>query len=466
ESRDAHVTFVTAFAWLTNWMSLPALAWMGRFATWTALAWAWWRLSWTVVPRPLFAALGAAGIVTGIAEGNFAGEWLVGGFEAKPIAYVFVLLALRSWLVGNWNWAWIHLGIASAWHALVGGWSVLILFMLWLFGWRSEVPLRSILPGLALGGAIAMFGVLPALILNVNQPPEISAEAAEIYVFERLPHHLAPLHKSPEWITERAGRHAMVVTLMVGLLWVRLTDLQWQWRDLRDDAAGKIALFACGAMTLAMIGLSIEWLLWNDPPRSAQWLRYYWFRLTDVAVPLALGALLAACLKRLFDRGSRLAPPMLAIFLLFTGYWLITTTWDRHLQPIPQSDSKMTNPVDWIELCDWVRESTPKSSLVLTPRHSHSFKWRAERAEVVTYKDVPQDPESLIEWRRRLYDVFKLGGNRALPWCESIGQLGTPRVRELRDRYEFDYVVTRFDFPLALPIAYRNETYVVYQTRD
>ncbi len=466
ESRDAHLTFVTTFAWLTNGLSLPVLAWLGRLATWAALAWAWWRLSWTVVPRPLYAALGAAVVVTGIAEGNFAGEWLIGGFEAKPIAYLFVLLGLRAWIVGKWNRAWVYLGIASAWHVLVGGWSVLILLVLWLFGWRREVPLRSFLPGLALGGALAMFGVVPALSLGGGESTEVTSEAAEIYVFERLPHHLAPLHKPPEWIANRAGRHAMVVTLLAGLLWIRRGDLGGSWGALRHDAAGKLALFACGAMTLAMLGLAIEWLLWDDPPRAAGLLRFYWFRLTDVAVPVAVAALLVAVLQTLFDRQSPLATGLLAVALAITGQHLVLATWSQHDQPTSHSDAKMASPADWIVLCGWVRENTAPGSLFLTPRHSQSFKWHAERGEVVTYKDVPQDPVNLLEWRRRLYDVFKRGGHPQLPWCQSIGELGTSRVRKLATRYQFDYVVTRPDYPLALPIVYRNETYVVYSVEE
>ncbi len=63
---------------------------------------------------------------------------------------------------------------------------------------------------------------------------------------------------------------------------------------------------------------------------------------------------------------------------------------------------------DWIAVCDWVNESLPPDELLLTPRNQQSFKWYAQRAEVVNWKDVPQDAESLIEWRRRFFEIFPL----------------------------------------------------------
>lgn len=465
ESQDAHFTVVLALSWLTRHFSLATLAWAGRLLCWTALAWAWLRLSWTVVPRPLFAALGAAIVVTGIAECNFAGEWMVGGFEAKPVAYVFVLLALRAWVANHWNWAWTHLGIASAWHALVGGWSVVVLLALWALGWRREQPLRGMLPGLLVGGAIALVGVLPALSLNAGAPPEVRAEAAEIYVFERLPHHLAPLHKPPAWIAERAGRHAVIVTLLVALLAVRWTEVAATGGRLRHDPAGQLAHFAAGAIALALVGFSIEWILYHQPALAARLLRYYWFRLADVAVPIAVALLWVRLLADMLERRSKLAPAMLLAMLLATGYPLLQRFTDFVARPVAVADSRVVDVGDWLDACQWIKTSTPSDALFLTPRGNSSFKWHAERGEVVTLKDVPQDAANLVEWRRRLYDVFKPAGNRGLDWVASTGQLGTSRVRQLAERYGFDYVLTTRDYPLDLPAVYANDTYVVYQVK-
>jgi hypothetical protein len=463
ESPDAHATFVLVLAPLARLMDFETLAWLGRLVNWAFMAWAWCRLSWAVVPRPLFAPLAAALMLAGIAEGNFAGEWLVKGFEAKTIAYVFVLLGLRAWLLNKWNWAWIHFGIASAWHALVGGWSVVILLGLWLVGWRREQSFAAMLPGLLIGGAISLAGVLPALALSAGVDAELKSEAAEVYVFERLPHHLAPLHKPAFWIAERATRHSTVAMLMALLLVVRLHTLRSANTSIRDDSATRIALYAIGAMVLAMIGLAIEFTLWNHSALSASLLRYYWFRLVDVAVPMAMALLWIRLLADMMADKQRHAPAMLALLLVLSGTIIGTRFYTFVKNPVADSDAP-TKPVgDWLDICDWVRTETPTDAMFLTPRGGSSFKWHAERAEVVTYKDVPQNAEGLVEWRRRLYEVFKPAGDASQPWVAGVGELGTPRVLELAEKYGIDYVLTTRDSPLSLPVAYDNATYVVYE---
>src|SRR5690606_34744986 len=121
---DAHQTFYWCFGWLTLLMPLPAVAWAGRLLTWTLLAAGWRRVSFLLVPKPLAAVLSAALFVGLLDRCNLAGEWVVGGVEAKGFAYAFVLFAIAEMLLGRWNRVWLLLGAASAWHVLVGGWSV------------------------------------------------------------------------------------------------------------------------------------------------------------------------------------------------------------------------------------------------------------------------------------------------------------------------------------------------------
>ncbi|HEX7446499.1 MAG TPA: hypothetical protein VF306_03075, partial [Pirellulales bacterium] len=87
ESADTHLVFYAACGWLTRWLTLPQFAWGGRLVTWLLLAWAWRRLSWRVAPRPGWAILTAVILLTLNVGCHLAGEWVVGGFEAKGLAY-------------------------------------------------------------------------------------------------------------------------------------------------------------------------------------------------------------------------------------------------------------------------------------------------------------------------------------------------------------------------------------------
>jgi hypothetical protein len=474
DSPDAHFMFVWTFGWLTNWLSLPATAWVGRLLAWGLLAGAWQRLSWRLVPVPLASVLSAALWVVLTQRAHLAGEWVVGGVEAKCFAYVFVLLAIRAVVDRRWNRAWLLLGAASAFHALVGGWSVVVCGGIWLVDrtLSRAAPSASIvtmLPGLIGGGLIALLGVVPALALAWHESPQTIAEANRIYVFERLPHHLALLTLPTAQIIERFTRHAVLlfVLLVIARANRRLAATEHGDRGQPDDALAVVTWYACGAALLAAAGLLIELLFWNEPPRAAAVLRFYWFRLTDFAVPMAVSLQIVAFLAAGFARRRRWAVWALALAIAFLAWHVVPLVRQRADYPLPPADRQMRDPAAWVDACEWIAAHTPPDALFLTPRRAHSFKWRTGRAEVATWKDVPQDARSMVEWFGRVRKAFYVqAGDQWLPLA-SVGELGTRRVRVLAQEFGVDYVVTDRRFPLALPIVYpnaehRNEEYVVY----
>ncbi len=191
-SSDTHRVFYLTLGWLTRYLQLEPLAWCGRLATWALLAWAWRRLSWTVAPRPGLAVLSGFLFLTLSAGYQLAGEWVVGGFEAKGLAYVLVFLALAEIARDRWRAACLLLGAASAFHVLVGGWSVVAAGCGWLLAGRERLPLRRLWPALLGGLLLSLPGLLPGLTLDHGADPQTLRQAHEIYVFERLPHHLLP----------------------------------------------------------------------------------------------------------------------------------------------------------------------------------------------------------------------------------------------------------------------------------
>jgi hypothetical protein len=455
ESQDTQVVFIWMFGWVTRWLSLAATAWVGRFAVWTMLAWAWQRLSWRLVPRPLASVLCAALFVTFNEHLHLAGEWVVGGVEAKCFAYAFVLLALGDAIDRRWNRVWLLLGAAAACHPLVGGWSGVVCGGIWLLNDRHNVPLRSMLIGIAGGGLISLLGIVPALMLTWNEPPDIVAEANRIYVFDRLPHHLAPLTLPGEEIARRVGGHVALLLVFIALLFsLRPSNLR---------ALSYIAQFALGALLLAIIGFVIEMALWNQPLVAAKLLRYYWFRLTDFALPIAVALYSTAFITFALQQRRAWAPWALAAVLLAAGWNVAHSTFNRVLNPIPPADQKIRDFDAWVEACTWAAENTPPDALFLTPRLNLTFKWRAGRPEVVNRKDLPQNARSIIEWHRRIQDIYYALIEGAEEPLDSLGILGTERVRELALEHKADFVLMDRGQLLSLPVAYRNEEYIIYR---
>ncbi|HEY2249849.1 MAG TPA: hypothetical protein VGH74_02270, partial [Planctomycetaceae bacterium] len=143
---------------------------------------------------------------------NLAGEWIVGGVEAKCFAYALVMWALRELLDDRWNRVSLLLGAATAFHPLVGGWSGVVCAGIWVLVGRRHQDIWSMLPGFVGGAALSLIGIVPALMLTWGVPADVVNESSTIYVFDRLPHHLAPLTLPPAEMTRRLDGHALLLS--------------------------------------------------------------------------------------------------------------------------------------------------------------------------------------------------------------------------------------------------------------
>ncbi|MFA8018641.1 DUF6798 domain-containing protein [Bremerella cremea] len=429
-SADAHGVFYWSFGWVTTMVSFPVAAWIGRFLCWGAIALAWQRMINKIDGRPWFGLLTIASGLMGIHYLHMAGEWLVGGVEAKCIAYAFAFWGIGDALSDRWNRAWIWLGVASAFHVLVGGWMVVCLMICWLVTPRLRPTLVSILPGVIVGGAISAIGVVPLLLLNLDASPAEKDWASYYYVYERLSHHLV-VHT---FQAEFKARFTFAI-------------LAWgvtAWLVRSHDKARILNGVVLGSVVLVVIGVVIDqmyFIVLQDWLTGAKLLRLYWYRIADVMVPLALAVnmVLWCHLNRerfpVISRGVLVGMGLLVVVGLAVR---MTDRWTATASPADRS-SLVSDPAAWETTCYWVRENTPPDAICLTPRLQSSFKWYAQRAEVVTTKDVPQDDLNLLEWRSRRGDVHwrSFHNEETL----SLAGLTEADIRELADKYQVRYVI-------------------------
>ena len=302
DSPDTHKVFYFTFGWLSLWLPKTALAWTGRALSWALLAWAWRRLSFAVVPRAWWSVLTAALFGCLMEHCQMAGEWIIGGVEAKPLAYVFVFLGIEALARDRWNRALVLFGVAAAFHVLVGGWAAVAAGVAWFVKPRPVVaaaiatgastattgrgfterwkPLRSLWPGILGGFLLALPGIIPAMALDWGVDRATAQRAHEIYVFERLPHHLTLSGIRPEFI---------VRLTLLWIFWLLLG--RWSRRaGLLDDRRPLVRLraFVSGAVAITLAGAVVNLLMLVDRGLAADLLRYYWYRLTDVMIPLGV----------------------------------------------------------------------------------------------------------------------------------------------------------------------------------
>jgi len=318
---DSHWLFYATFGLLSLLFKQNALVWVGRCVVWFMTALAWRRLSRAWIPRRWFAVLTAAAFAFYLESFHLAGEWIFGGVEGKGFAFPFVFWGLACFLEGKYNRAWILYGIGSAFHVLVGGWAVLASLVAWSFdAWNAKAKgaqngvarflagsrnfiraLKKTVPGLILGGAISLLGVLPALALDSGATPEIIRESRQIYVFERLAHHLVA--SSLPWTFQLrflllvvAAASGFGVALCLARVVNPSTAEASEKSRFFSTPRGRLAAFVGAAFAFACVGATIDWganylaarELLNDSKEAASLLRYYWYRLSDWAVPLGL----------------------------------------------------------------------------------------------------------------------------------------------------------------------------------
>jgi hypothetical protein len=472
DTVDAHQVFYWTFGWLTldRWeLSFAQIAWIGRIITWLLLAIAWRRLSWAVVPRPAMAIVSAVSFLALLQRAHMAGEWVVGGIEAKGFSYALVLFALGSLARQSWNWALILLGAATAFHVLVGGWALIALGVAWLLlRGRGAPPLLQLIPAAILGAALAIPSVWFALQLDLHADPEIVAAANQIYVYERLAHHLVLSGMKPEFI----ARFAVLVVIGVGLaLAVRRTP------PLRNLVA-----FGCGAVAIALIGAALSTAGEFAPETMAGVLRFYWFRLADVIVPLCVALLVITKIAQSLAvnpvRGSYLAAIVLLLCVVHLGALLYDRRPGTEFARYAPADAKCRVAIDgapviaaddWRDVCEFFRDhpGISPAAKVLTPRNSHSFKWHAGRPEVGTWKDIPQDAASIVAWMERM-ETIHANRDKSTPerrWSRTLAELGESELQRVARKYGAEYVIAETQPPLKLPKVYFNRSYAVYWIR-
>lgn len=458
-SGNAHWLFSQVAGWLSTWLSLPAVAWVGRVGCWLAMAFAWQRCAVRLNLPLIHAACVLAGWMLGTRLGNWAGEWAVGGFEGKAIAYPLVIWAMAHMLGGKWSWAWISCGLAVAFHPLVGGWAGLTLvlgYLLW--GRESSRPwlpqLLGQLPALVLAGCISLIGIVPALMMIGGPARQGDIIVAQIHAFYRLAHHQTP-HLF--WTFQHIAG-ASTLALLIASTWLLRAVMQRFPEDSsRLSPVWRLVCLAWLAVAVNFVGLLIDLVgVRFRPDITASLLRFYWFRWADIVVPLAwvsafwsVGLYLQSTPKAKLSAGWHTSGLLVSLTCALA---LVGTVWQRVGQLLgtdvapadrtllmsesPELASSPEVVDEWLRVCGWIRMNTPPDALFLTPRAQQTFKWYAHRAEVVTFKDVPQDSPSLIEWYDRI-------GRCAPPRDARLQPLGwtTDQIKRLHKRYKFQYIV-------------------------
>ncbi|MBC7821416.1 MAG: hypothetical protein IAG10_31395 [Planctomycetaceae bacterium] len=450
QSFPAHRVFYQTFGWLTLWLDLATVALLGRAvslamlaASWTALA---IRLQRDNSPNPsrAIAALLSAWLFLGMqAVGKLSGEWLIGGFESKVVAYACVFWAVTAMLDRRLIAAAVCSGVAISFHPIVGMWHVTALVITELANLKSQISnghsSRRWLLAAALLAVTALPGLLPAVQMLNTGNARTAFAANFIQVHYRLKHHLDPMD---------FDRVNCIAYGCLAVLWLAVVIVLKRQQKLAQPDRWWIG-YVLAAALFALAG----WLVGYGPRPiqfmpGYQWrialLKFYPFRLFDLLLPIAIAILLPRLVKQRW-------------------LWLVGAvglTWALVSTLVFPLSNQLPSAMraDWRDACRWVAANTPADAVFHTPDEAEAFKWFAQRGEFVNRKDCPQDAAGIVEWNDRLKQITK--------WSERSfaddQKYSTDELRELvRDTGGIRYAIIRAGVRYEADLLYANNRYKI-----
>ncbi|MBR8838444.1 MAG: hypothetical protein DSM106950_31715 [Stigonema ocellatum SAG 48.90 = DSM 106950] len=399
-----------------------------------------------------------------LSTGLVAGEWLIGGLESKAVAYGLVLLAIGLMLRRRYRWMSFLLGLATSFHVLVGGYAFFSVLGWFVLKPKTRLPNRRVLALLVLlyltGSVFAIKPLLQQLFAHTSFG---SLLPSYIYVFLALPFHLNPLSWGSGWWMN------LVAYLSILLLSASVIRLMQSLREVSQEYTARMELFQFTLITLIpfVLGLAIA-------PFDSQgsFLQYYPFRFADVILPLNSCLLFSCALQDTFC-GMRVRWVLLLICILLLN-WIerpqiaIIQSEIQALRSFPNENSWVYP--QWKEMASWIQKNTPKDAIIASPpMELQDITWLTQRRIIATWKQLAQTKTGIVEWYERLRDLS--GDFRGVNHLRDFGKqlsdgykrLTTTQARELMVKYQANYFLTRVEHRLDLPVAYRNQEFVLYK---
>lgn len=404
-------------------------------------------------------------------QGAIAGEWLVGGLEAKAIAYSLVLFAIGLMLEGRDRSMAFLLGLSTSFHVLVGSWAFLVAVG-WLILRRRNCfwDVRYLASILLIYLAASAFAIEPVLKQLFTSTPTASVPPSYMYVFLRLPHHLNPL----SWEPHHWRKPLLYLLILVFSACMLQRQHKQQSEELSEQYTTSIGLVEFTLLTLVPFLLGLIIVPFDS---QGKLLQYYPFRLGDIMLPLNTCLLFACALEHHFTGKRQRVFSVVCIVLVSLACTIQAVSFQKQLLALSDFPS-VEQEVDpqWKDMCAWVRLHTPQDAVVISsPAKLDNFSWLAERPTIAKFKLLPQTSAKILDWYKRLED---LSGD-IYPWprvpttkdqrkeirkklITGYDHLTTAQVEGLMVKYQAEYFVTHVEHQLALPLVYRNSLYSLY----
>ena len=459
-----HWVFNHVFGWLAAALPLRVFAWLGRIVAWSFLSWNLVRLG-----RRLGAGAGAAtgGICLWLlANQAFVGsEWMLGTFEAKTVAYCFLVAALLAATRQRVALAMVLLGATVSLHPGVGLWAGLGLGLTLCALAETR---RAALRWAPVGALVALPGVIGALAAADFR----SADLTRFLVIEALPHHADPLFGGARLPGLQVLLHVTALVAMFAANW------WWARRATPSSAFAHRVILGVQVVTMIAVGLAFV-------ARAAHWWSFL------LLSPLRVGPLMVALVfflnlarevagpRRPDANRARRARRTFGLALAGAAIALaVSAPVFAAPRMVERTFAAWVHPDDEVAAFEWINAETPRSTRCLVPVDRQDAFMLGARPVVANWQAIRYD--DLEEWHRRVAQL--VGGDRYFTDPNAPGRipgrrggdleslrgaydaLGQHQIEAIAHRYRADCIVATTRY--RIPVWHRVGRVRVYRFTD
>ena len=462
--QGGQFTVRTPFLWVMRGLMLVLPLWGATLVlyvlAWLGVGWGLVRLADALGAPPVAAWASTLVVLVGVLTWTLGGNALVGDLLApEMVAWALALPAVRLASERRLMASGALLGLAAYVHLLVGALVSGALGLAILLGalggsgrdrWRLALRLGLTALAVALPMAVAI------VLYRVASPPPPEGAVSTFFLFAelRLPHHYLP----STFALGRWARFGVLVTCGgAGLVVLRRTGAPSVFAERLLLAiavaclAAAVLLESTGSLLVAQLQLFKLTVLANA--------------VLVIAACSALARLAPAALRRWHGPSPATSVGLAVVLLAGLGAGLASGALDDRIGPWRRAALPITQAEDW------VRTHTPPDAVVAVPPNQTTFRLRARRAVVVTFKAAPFQDGAIHEWYDRLLALTPEAASspaRGLAFGEALDD-AYARNREddwarLARDYGVTYVLRRRDAgaPPRAPAAFESGPWAVY----
>jgi hypothetical protein len=439
----SHLVFNVLFGPLTLVFPLEVVGWIGRILSWSLILVALlqfgkhFRIPLWVITVAILSWLFYRQSIVG-------GEWVLGTFEAKSIAYALLFFALNGFVQRRVILASILLGLACSFHPVVGLWATVAVGFSIVF---LHYSIDQIVKFVCYTALFALPGLIPLMLMSFAGGSEL-AEAWKFIALVVIPYHFDPYYFG----ANRLLLGVLVLMLCFNYLYFRL--------GCKAHTQQFLISFQVFLGIFFVLGFLLRFT------ENYKLLALMPCRLFPVLVPLFFFFYFMSTLYRYrsikFGKGLALAgllivgafgnPMTLFIERVANQYHL----WTRQEEDVKKAFK-------------WIAKNIPANSIVISPPWRGDSFYLTRRAQIASWW-LPRF-DRLTQWRERLEllagDLSIVSEQTTKARMEQMtahyNQLTATDILSITEKYGAEYLISLAGY--SYPVLYEAGIYKVYALR-